>query len=366
VTLNEIHYHPQSGEAEFIEILNLTGEPLGLHDENLGRPWRLAGPLNADETSEFEFPAGAAIPARGYALVVAMDPALFRARRPLPPEVPAFGPFGGALSNGGERLQLLRPLALAGGVVSYALVDEVRYDDQAPWPAKADGNGSSLERVMASEHGNDPSNWAASTAVGGTPGEANSMSPPAGNGPPLAAFSAAPTSGPAPLAVTFDAGASSDPEGSIAGYEWDFGDGSTATGRTAIHTFGLPGTFSVVLVVTDDRGARATATTGIVAAETVTGGGQLPGDLNQDGKHTISDAIVLLLSLLSGDARPLPCDAGTLASPGNRLLADLNGDAAADLADAIHLLTYLFRRGPEAAPGIDCIRITGCPDACVP
>ncbi len=81
-----------------------------------------------------------------------------------------------------------------------------------------------------------------------------------GNLAPAASFTASPNSGPAPLAVSFDAASSSDPDGSIASYAWDFGDGTTATGVTAAHSFVSPGSFLVKLTVTDNAGAAATTT----------------------------------------------------------------------------------------------------------
>ncbi|MBV0924114.1 PKD domain-containing protein [Halomicroarcula limicola] len=69
-------------------------------------------------------------------------------------------------------------------------------------------------------------------------------------------------SGPASAQVgeslTFDATASDD--GSIASYEWDFGDGETATGQSVTHSFDSEGDYTVELTVTDDEGATATAT----------------------------------------------------------------------------------------------------------
>ena len=71
------------------------------------------------------------------------------------------------------------------------------------------------------------------------------------NDPPLASFSYACTE----LACSFDGLASSDPDGSVVSYGWDFGDGSTATGATAGHTYGTAGTYEVMLTVTDDGDA---------------------------------------------------------------------------------------------------------------
>ncbi len=366
VAINEVHYHPEDDGEEFIELHGPTGAAVPLHDAALGRGWRLAGPLNEDGTDEFEFAAGAAIPARGYALVVGIEPQVFRSRHPLPPDVPVFGPFGGALDNGGERLRLSRPARIDGGEVSFVLIDHVRYDDLDPWPVEADGSGPSLERVLASSYGNDPLNWEASKSAGGTPGEPNSASPPAGNSPPIATFTASALSGPAPLTVTLDGSASSDAEGAIAAYEWDFGDGETAADAKVTHVFTRPGVYGITLRVADGQGAWAAVQTAVTAKEDVIGGGQVPGDLTQDGRHTISDAIAMLLHLFSGQAGTLPCDGTLITEGGNRALADVNGDATVNLTDPVHLLHFLFRGGPRPADGIDCVRIAGCRDACVP
>ena len=49
-------------------------------------------------------------------------------------------------------------------------MDEVDYNNAAPWPAGANGTGYSLQRISPWRYGNDPINWQASTVVGGTPG----------------------------------------------------------------------------------------------------------------------------------------------------------------------------------------------------
>src|SRR5439155_2086623 len=49
----------------------------------------------------------------------------------------------------------------------------VRYGTSAPWPAEPDGTGPSLARLVKSNYGNEPLNWAAASANGGTPGQPN-------------------------------------------------------------------------------------------------------------------------------------------------------------------------------------------------
>ncbi|HEY5839427.1 MAG TPA: MBG domain-containing protein [Pyrinomonadaceae bacterium] len=58
-----------------------------------------------------------------------------------------------------------------------------------------------------------------------------------------------------------------DSDGTISRLDWDFGDGATATGANASHTYPTAGTFTAAVVVTDDGGetARATKTVTITA-----------------------------------------------------------------------------------------------------
>ena len=54
---------------------------------------------------------------------------------------------------------------------------------------------------------------------------------------------------------TVDASASSDTApGTVSSYAWDFGDGTTGTGRTTTHTYSTSGSKTISLVVTDDQG----------------------------------------------------------------------------------------------------------------
>lgn len=55
----------------------------------------------------------------------------------------------------------------------------------------------------------------------------------------------------------FDGRASSDPDGSIASWSWNFGDGSTGSGDQVYHRYPRAGTFTVTLTVTDNEGATS-------------------------------------------------------------------------------------------------------------
>ena len=63
--------------------------------------------------------------------------------------------------------------------------------------------------------------------------------------------------------VTFDASGSS---GTIDSYDWQLGDGTTATGRSVSHTYEQPDTYTVTLTTTSEDGSTATASTEIVVA----------------------------------------------------------------------------------------------------
>ncbi len=84
------------------------------------------------------------------------------------------------------------------------------------------------------------------------------------NLPPVAAPNG-PYSAGAGTAILFDGSGSTDPDGTIAAFDWDFGDGSAGTGMNPSHSYATVGTYTVTLTVTDDAGATdAAATTAII------------------------------------------------------------------------------------------------------
>lgn len=179
VVISEINYHPidifvegvgyNDTEKEYIELHNSSGALARLYDPT--RPtntWRL------NDAVEFTFPTNTSIPAGGYLVVVGFNPtnlqklAAFTNANPVPPGTQILGPWDGALDNAGDRVELRRPgTPEPDGFVPSILVERVSYDNEAPWPAGADGIGPALQRISVTGYGNDPTNW---TAAGRSPG----------------------------------------------------------------------------------------------------------------------------------------------------------------------------------------------------
>ncbi len=77
-----------------------------------------------------------------------------------------------------------------------------------------------------------------------------------------------PYTGTANSSMSFSSAGSNDPDGTIASYAWNFGDGGTSANANPTYSYANAGTFNVSLTVTDDQGATHSAST----TATVTGG----------------------------------------------------------------------------------------------
>lgn len=156
LVISEIFYNPadQQGDAEFIELMNISNETISL-----------AGVVfNGGIT--FAFPDEATLGA-GERLILVADLAGFEAA--FGTDLPVAGIYTGRLDNGGESLLL----TAANGTP----IEELRYDDRAPWPESADGDGYSLTLVAPAEN-DDPgeaANWRASAELGGSPGGSDTV-----------------------------------------------------------------------------------------------------------------------------------------------------------------------------------------------
>ena len=114
-----------------------------------------------DDAHEFVLPDSTVITTGGF-LVLCADTTAFGSLFPEVGNYEGNVPFG--FSGGGE---LLRLFDSAG-----ELIDQVAYDDAAPWPAEADGLGATLTLLNPEADNMLPGNWAASSGHG-TPGAAN-------------------------------------------------------------------------------------------------------------------------------------------------------------------------------------------------
>ena len=131
------------------------------------------------------------------------------------------------------------------------------------------------------------------TALGGCGGDGGSDGA-LENQAPVASFVAAPDRGPAPLHVQFDASATRDPDGSVAGYSWDFGDSTpAASGVTVHHSYQTAGTYTVTLTATDNHGAIASTTRQLTVQEPVPASVKVPDTVGQ----TEADATTALSSV---------------------------------------------------------------------
>ena len=100
---------------------------------------------------------------------------------------------------------------------------------------------------------------------GRTPPAALAPLDPSTRTPPIA-HAGGPYSGTVNVAITFNGSASSDPDGSVVGYQWNFGDGGGAAGAMPVHAYAATGAYTVTLTVTDSDGlTHSVVTTAQVA-----------------------------------------------------------------------------------------------------
>ena len=127
---------------EWIELYNRGAEEVDLGG------WKL------EDGIDYVFPAGTTIPAGGY-LVVAKDAAVLAAKYP---SLTIVGDYSGTLSNAEDVIRLVD--------AENNPADEVRYLQDKPWPAYADGGGSSLELRNPAADNSKSGAWGASVESG--------------------------------------------------------------------------------------------------------------------------------------------------------------------------------------------------------
>jgi hypothetical protein len=121
-----------------------------------------------------------------------------------------------------------------------------------------------------------------------------------------------------------------------------------------------PGVTTVQCLAIDASGNRAECSFEVRVA---CGGGQVPGDCNQDGGVDLSDAVCVLGILFFGSS-VAPCDGAGLREASNIALLDWNADGAVDISDGVAELQFLFTGGREHGLGRGCVPLSGCPHEC--
>jgi len=149
-----------------------------------------------------------------------------------------------------------------------------------------------------------------------------------GNLPPVASFTYSP---PAPSrhdSILFTS-TSYDEDGSISSWDWDFGDGDTASGENVSHQYAAYGEFTATLVVTDNLSAGDT----VQAVVSVTA---ICGDVDDSGGDPdIADLIYLVDYMFNGGPEP-PVPAA----------ADVDGTPGLEIGDLVYLVDFMFTDGP--------------------
>ncbi len=152
LVINEIQYNPAVAGSSFVELYNTSA--VTAFDLS---GWRLGG-------VDFTFPGGVVIPPGGFLVIVA-DRLAFAAA--YGDQVRVVGEFQGSLQNNGETLKLLKP---GSTLADEGVVTEVRYDSESPWPAAANGAGSSLQLIDPLQANNRIGNWGATGPEPTSPG----------------------------------------------------------------------------------------------------------------------------------------------------------------------------------------------------
>ena len=132
------------------------------------------------------------------------------------------------------------------------------------------GDGDSASGRTVSHQYRTPGTYVVSLTVSDAYGRTATATQSLTVGPglnPTAAFTFSPTD-PLPGARVFFNAASSTaaPGRRIVRYQWDFGDGGSASGSTASRVYPTVGTYTVTLTVTDDAGRRGVMSTSVQVA----------------------------------------------------------------------------------------------------
>jgi hypothetical protein len=157
LVISEIMFNANNSQdsEDWIELYNGKNSSLDLTD------WVVK---DEDNSHEFRFVPGTTLQANEYAVIV-RDSILFKTIYTHP--VRMLGQMNYGLGGGGDQVRVFDAFG--------SLIDSVQYDDAAPWPLAADGEGYSLELIDLSSDNTLPLSWRASNNLLGSPGLLNGL-----------------------------------------------------------------------------------------------------------------------------------------------------------------------------------------------
>jgi PKD repeat protein len=166
------------------------------------------------------------------------------------------------------RIAINTPAAVVGDTAVFtATITDAAGNDASSQVASYQwnfGDGTSSGGRTASHVYSQPGNYAVTltiTDVLGRIGQSSQSITVGGGTNPTATFFTTPSSPNVGQQVTFNASqALAAPGHRITSYAWDFGDGTTGSGVQTTHAYLAPGSYTVILITTDDVGRKGTLT----------------------------------------------------------------------------------------------------------
>ena len=117
------------------------------------------------------------------------------------------------------------------------------------------------------------------------------------------------------LGVTLSAASSSDPDGSIASYDWEFGDGASESGEEVSHVYGDPGSYTATLTVTingvDDTPIATDNTADVTENTSPSDSGNLITDDDGNGVDNDPEGAPIQVGMIDGVTDPSSNVTGT-------------------------------------------------------
>lgn len=163
LVISAINYAPVGSDSlEFLVIENISDTVVktsSIQDANI--TWEVSG-------IGYKFPVNFEILAGEKIVLTDTTVQYFSTLYNLPSGLKVLS-YTGSLSNAGESISISFPdeSKIEGGLLVYPMVEieEVKYNDKAPWPIEADSMGAYLSRIDLMTYGNEPNNWGAKFGV---------------------------------------------------------------------------------------------------------------------------------------------------------------------------------------------------------